>query len=307
MSVRFSIIVCAYNASGRITEPLEHICRLDYPSEYFELIVVDNNSTDNTSEAVREVLKVPGISFEHRIIKEMTQGLIHARIAGVQAAKHDYLVFVDDDNLLEPEYLSHASMILQENQKIGALGGQVSLKTDLKELPAWFYSYANAYAVGAQAQFSGDVSTRGYLWGAGIILKKSLLKLPIDHAVPFALSGRSGSKLTSGDDSEICKWVLISGHTLYYSSDLKLVHVIPSTRIKKPYIDTLLKALDDSGAVLNVYDRWLWRQKCRQNAKKNLFRWIMSELRFAWSKNEQTELVVTTIKRLQAVFSELKS
>lgn len=307
MSVRFSVIMCAYNASGRISDPLEHICRLDYPAEDFELIVVDNNSTDNTSEIAQNVIEKTGTGVEYRIIKETKQGLIHARMAGIQAAKHDYLVFVDDDNLLDPEYLSHANQILQGNSKIGALGGQISLKSDLEELPAWFYSYANAYAVGTQAQHSGDVSARGYLWGAGIILKKSLLKAPIDRVVPFALSGRAGSKLTSGDDSEICKWVLISGHTLYYSSDLKLIHVIPSTRINKPYIDKLLEALDDSGAVLNVYDRWLWRQKARQNATRNPIRWIMSELRFVLNKNDQTDTVLTTIKRLQAVYAELNS
>jgi len=302
MSVKFSVIICAYNASNRIIGPLEHICKLNYPTELFELIVVDNNSTDNTSEIVTDTLKKANVGFDFRLIKEKTQGLISARLAGIRSAKNDYLVFVDDDNLLNPDYLSNASLVLIERSNIGALGGQIDLKTDLESLPAWFYSYANAYAVGTQAQNSGDVSRRGYLWGAGIIIKKSLLIVPIESGISFALSGRKGTKLTSGDDSEMCKWVLISGHTLYYSSDLKLTHVIPSSRIKKTYIDNLLEALTDSGSVLNTYDLWLWRRETRKSALNNPMRWISSEIRFILKSNNISRNVVKVINQLNRAY-----
>lgn len=302
MNIKFSVIICAYNASNRIVEPLEHICKLNYPTELFELIVVDNNSTDNTSEIVIDTLKKANVRFDFRLITEKTQGLISARLAGIRSAKNDYLVFVDDDNLLNPDYLSKAALLLVERTDIGALGGQIDLKTDLESLPAWFYSYANAYAVGTQAQYSGDVSRRGYLWGAGIIIKKSLLIVPIESGISFALSGRKGTKLTSGDDSEMCKWVLISGHTLYYSSDLKLTHVIPSNRITKTYVDNLLEALTDSGSVLNTYDLWLWRRKSRKFALKNPMRWISSEIRFILKSNNISRNVVKIINQLNIAY-----
>lgn len=302
MNIKFSVIICAYNASNRIIGPLEHICKLNYPTELFELIVVDNNSTDNTSEIVIDTLKKANVRFDFRLITEKTQGLISARLAGIRSAKNDYLVFVDDDNLLNPDYLSKAALLLIERTNIGALGGQIDLKTDLEALPAWFYSYANAYAVGTQAQYSGDVSRRGYLWGAGIIIKKSLLIVPIESGISFALSGRKGTKLTSGDDSEMCKWVLISGHTLYYSSDLKLTHVIPSSRITKAYVDNLLKALTDSGSVLNTYDLWLWRRESRKFALKNPMRWISSEIRFILKSNNISRNVVKVINQLNKAY-----
>jgi len=307
MSTKFSIIVCAYNAANRIKEPLEHICRLDYPSDSLELIIIDNNSTDKTSQVVSEVLNASQIEFDYRIIKEKKQGLIHARIAGIMNANYDYLVFCDDDNLLKESYLKNAAQILTKNSDIGAIGGQVNLKTDLNLLPPWFYSYSNAYAVGSQSLHSGDVSRRGYLWGAGIVIKKSLLKVPIKKGISFALSGRDGNKLTSGDDSEMCKWILISGHKLFYSSNLELTHVIPSERINETYIDSLLKALTDSGTVLNVYDRWLWRRKCRKQVLKKPILWLSSEFRFLKSSNSTKRRVVDVINQLVDAYNESKS
>lgn len=304
MNIKFSVIVCAFNASNRIQEPLEHICKLDYPLDSFELIIIDNNSTDNTSDIAIEILKSADARFEYRLIQEPEQGLIHARITGIRNAKHDFVVFVDDDNLLDPDYLSKASDIIKSDKKIGALGGQIDISTDLNSLPAWFYSYANAYAVGTQAQHSGDVSRRGYLWGAGIILKKSLLKVPINNGISFALSGRSGSRLTSGDDSEMCKWILISGHTLHYSSDLKLTHVIPSSRINKSYFDKLLDALHESGKILNIYDQWIWRRDCRKKVLKYPLRWLSSELRLLMNTNDTTKYVLGRIDKLERAYKK---
>src|SRR6266702_4592754 len=96
--VKFSIIICAFNARGRIRETLEHHCLLDYPTECMEIILVDNSSTDGASDFVNSLWKSLKSSVSLRIVSESNLGLNFARKRGIQEAKFDYIVFCDDDN-----------------------------------------------------------------------------------------------------------------------------------------------------------------------------------------------------------------
>ena len=81
MSLGFSIIVCCYDSEQRITETLISLSNLIVPDQYsVELIIVDNNSSDNTLEKASSVWEGLGSKFPIKIVSEPKQGLINARV-----------------------------------------------------------------------------------------------------------------------------------------------------------------------------------------------------------------------------------
>jgi glycosyltransferase involved in cell wall biosynthesis len=87
-NTKISIIVPVYNEEKIIGECIEALQNLDYPKSNYEIIVVDDGSTDKTSQEIKKAGQTP-------IISGINNGRIKARIIGAMAAKHDILLFVD--------------------------------------------------------------------------------------------------------------------------------------------------------------------------------------------------------------------
>ena len=171
-----SVIICCYNSSERLPETLKHLAMQVVPHDIsWEIIVVNNVSTDNTSEiAETEWRKYDHPFVKFRIIDEKKPGLSFARKKGAEEASYTYLIFCDDDNWLDPSYINNAFTILGNDSEIGALGGKSTATTDDNGFPEWFKSKQNGFAVGAQSLIQGDVSQTCSLWGAGLVTKKEL-------------------------------------------------------------------------------------------------------------------------------------
>lgn len=107
-----SIIVPAYNAQKTIQKCVNSLLNLDFPKEHFEIIIVDNNSTDKTAELVKNY---SGVIY----INESTQGRSYARNTGAKNAKGNLLAFIDSDVVLDKNWLKH----LVENFQRESIGG----------------------------------------------------------------------------------------------------------------------------------------------------------------------------------------
>src|SRR5687768_12830335 len=103
----FSIIICCYNSASRIDETLRYVSDLTIPDgKNCEVIVINNNSGDNTAElavAKKKIFDQRKIAF--RVIEEPRPGLSVARKTGASASFYDTIIFCDDDNHLNPDYL----------------------------------------------------------------------------------------------------------------------------------------------------------------------------------------------------------
>jgi glycosyltransferase involved in cell wall biosynthesis len=250
-----SVIICCYNSSILLNETLSHLAVQVVPfeiSENWEIILVDNCSTDNTKDAAIILWNKLNSNIPLIIVEEFTPGQAFARKKGVKMAKYEYLIFCDDDNWLMPNYLKVAYEILSSNPDIGALGGQGIGVADI-EFPYWWDDYKDGYAVGKQLDKSGFVKHRGYVWGAGIVLRKSLINKLFSENIPSLLSGRNGEKLNSGDDSEICYRILINKQSIYYDERLIFKHYMDSNRLTWEYKNRLFEGHIASHAVLSKY------------------------------------------------------
>lgn len=109
-----SVIVPAYNEEDFIGDFLKSIVSQDFPKEYFEIIVVNNNCVDETANIAKK--------FGVKVVKETKQGLTYARIKGINEAKGKIIVFVDADCIANKECLWNIIKAYQDNDKVVGVG-----------------------------------------------------------------------------------------------------------------------------------------------------------------------------------------
>ena len=98
-----SVILCTYNRDKYIYNVLRSVAENDYPREQYEIVLVNNNSTDNTeAECRRFQADFPDIRFLYCV--ETNQGLSHARNRGIRESHGDLLAYVDDDATVNKEF-----------------------------------------------------------------------------------------------------------------------------------------------------------------------------------------------------------
>ena len=115
-----SVIICCYNSSARLTETIKHISLQKGVNFPFEIILVDNNSTDDTAKAAEQLFLKFKINY--KLVSESKPGLTYARKCGVLHAKHEILIFCDDDNWLDENYLINVKKGFAKYPDAGNLG-----------------------------------------------------------------------------------------------------------------------------------------------------------------------------------------
>lgn len=251
-----SVIICCYNSAARLPQTLKHLAEQKVPTNFaWEIIIVNNASTDNTTSLAKEIWNAENVSgVDLKVIDEPNPGLAHARNSGVKECTYECIIFCDDDNWLHENYVYLAKKMTDASTSFGAGGGLNIPATDAQEYPDWFATYKDKYALGTPTEKSGEVSLKGFVLGAGMVTKKSLFLLMNDQKYPSILTGRNGQQLTSGEDFEYCKRLLLRGYKLYYEEEMKLTHFIPKERLTIDYREKLMTGIMQAGKVLYEYD-----------------------------------------------------
>lgn len=290
-----SIIVCCYNSAFRLPETLRHLAMQEVASDIpWEVIVVNNASTDDTSVVATKEWGKHLCNTAFKVIDQPIQGLSAARKMGVEQAIYKYIIFCDDDNWLAPNYVQLAFEIMNDDPEIGVLGGQTEVVSTIQP-PDWFEDVKGNYAVGKQSNASGDITSRGYLWGAGFVLRRNLLMKCYEVGLFSLLSGRKVNELSSGDDTEICQWFIMSGYKLYYDEKLKLKHFIPEVRLKQDYFKKMLKGHETAQKVINIYFLASKKENNNHTILKKLyfvFRWILAAILFQNSRKDYFGIMI---------------
>ena len=112
-----SVIIPTYNRKDLLRETIDSLVQQSYPSDRFEVIVVDDGSTDGTSAIAEQVFP-----FILRYFRQSNQGDAAARNLGARQSQADFLVFLDDDILLEPDYLTHLIQTYDLGQNMIVIG-----------------------------------------------------------------------------------------------------------------------------------------------------------------------------------------
>ncbi|UCH14154.1 MAG: glycosyltransferase family 2 protein [Bacteroidales bacterium] len=260
MKKGISVVICSYNSEKRIKKVLG--CLLEQQNHdkiEWEVIMVDNASTDNSVALAKKLWNHPRVPLH--IISETKQGQSFATLTGIKNAVYDIIIMVDDDNYVSPNYISRAYEIMEKHPEVGIAGGKGTGVFE-EDPPAWFKDYEQALAIGPQADSEGYVDDRrGYIYGAGSIIRKPVYDYLIDNNFKLMLKGRIGKSLVAGEDSERSHAFRILGYKLWYDPSLEFGHQMPPARIDWKYIRKLYKSFGRASAYHGLYEEVLKNPK----------------------------------------------
>lgn len=238
-----TIIICTYNRDKYIYQTLERIAQNRYDSRDYEIVLVNNCSTDKTeSECLRFEKRYPEVPF--RYFKEKNQGLSYARNRGIKESRGSMLVFLDDDAFVGENYLLTLNRYLEDNPSIMCFGGRIiPLFENGKEpkwLGKWSYSWLSALDKGERVcLFEGSQ----YPIGANMGISKEV----IDRCGFFDVTlGRSGGNMMGGEEKDLFFRIKSLGIDIYYLPEISVKHCIPESRQTKEYVIRLAQGVGKS-------------------------------------------------------------
>jgi glycosyltransferase involved in cell wall biosynthesis len=207
-----SIIICTRNRSQRLKGTLASIQQLIYsPGWRWEAVIVDNNSTDETKSVIEAFAATPGLDVQY--VFEGTNGLSHARNAGLQKARGEIVAFTDDDVVLDREWLAHIAQECSEHASVSMFFGQTHLLHE--GVPRIAVREGDSPAT---YRFPCSPSEPGS--GNNMILRKGLL--PSIGAFDTTLG--AGTPLGAGEDTDFTYRVLRSGGIVRYCPSILAFH-----------------------------------------------------------------------------------
>ena len=230
-------IICTYNRAKYIGPLLESIAANDLAKEEYEILLVDNNCTDNTRE-VCETFAETHKDVTFRYVVESEQGLSAARNKGIHEAKGDVIVYIDDDALVDSWYLRTVAEYMSAHKEIDAIGGPIIPLYEETEEPKWMTRYTKELLCGylyfgeAERPFPGDRYPGGgnAAYRANVFEKVGLF----DTAL-----GRKGNSLMGAEEKDIFDKMKAQGMRFMYLPKMILHHIIPQKKLEKDYFDRL--------------------------------------------------------------------
>lgn len=232
-----SVLIPTFNpAMEPLTRVLAALRAQTLPLTEWELIVVDNAS--------RELLE-PRLDLSWhpagRVIREDRSGLTLARLAGFAEARGAIAILVDDDNVLEPDYLAQVRTIAAEHPKLGAWSGSVILEfaPDAVPPPAAWRSHLTERHVLHDAISTDRHDHDSTPWGAGLCVRREVFTAYARELAHNPLRRQldlQGQTLLYGGDTDIAYVGCAHGYTKGVFARLTLQHLIPAQRCKPAYL-----------------------------------------------------------------------
>lgn len=277
-----SVVVCCYNSEEVLVSTLKSLANQKIDKGLCcELILVNNNSTDSTENLALTLWDDYKSPFPLKLVNESTPGLSFARETGIKNANFDIIIFCDDDNHLQVDYISRAYSIMESDPSIGILAGQ-GTAVSTKQIPNWFYTNYSMYACGVLDLNSGNITAkRNWVWGAGMVLRKTNYNKIIESGFYHLTTDRKGNNLDSGGDVEICLWHKIVGFKLWYDEDLMFNHFMPEKRLNKELAQRQFKAQKLSSDRLKPYLHYIKFLSAKRSSK-TLIKAIIALLLWRW-------------------------
>ena len=221
-----SVIICTYNRDKFIGEALNCLAKQTLPAGNFEIIVVDNRSTDNTASIAKKFI-ADHPELQARYVMEPNKGLSFARNRGIQEARASIVTYIDDDAEVTPHFLESIVSFLQANSSVVGVGGKVIPKYSESGEPKWISKYLNGF-VGRMdfgdrpKQFDSKMK---YPTGCNMTYTKEILQK----------AGGFNNELTfRSDDKYIFHQVTRFSDKIYYVPSAMLYHNIDNDRLSFP-------------------------------------------------------------------------
>jgi len=229
--MNLSVILCTFNRSVALRKALESIVgQTIHNSVEWEVLVVDNNSKDETREVIEDFCyRYPG---RFRYLFEPEQGKSQALNSGIREARGDIIAFTDDDVIAESTWLQNLTSSLSNADWVGA-GGR-TLPQKAFSAPDWL-ACDDSHALGPLAMFDKGCEPRELdepPYGNNMAYRKEVFEKYGDFR--NELGPRPGNQIR-GEDTEFGQRLLTAGERLVYEPSAVVYHDVPEKRVTKAY------------------------------------------------------------------------
>jgi len=228
-----TVILCTFNRCESLSRALASVAAQVMPNPVeWEVLVVDNNSRDDTRKVVD--------AFRHqypsrfRYLFESRQGKSHALNAGVQNARGSVLAFIDDDVIAEPMWLQSLTAALRNGEWAG-VGGRILPEQGFAP-PHWI-PLQDRYALAPLAVFNPDLEAGPMTeapFGANMAFRKRVFEMYGGFRTDLGPQP-GGINPQKNEDNEFGHRLLMAGERLRYEPSAVVYHVVPATRVRKKY------------------------------------------------------------------------
>jgi glycosyltransferase involved in cell wall biosynthesis len=224
-----SVVICTHNRAGVLPLAIESVVDQRRPPPY-ELIVIDNHSTDGTRHAVRRYRGAGTIRYTF----EPTLGLANARNTGWRMARGAYVAYLDDDAIAGEGWLNAIVAAFDYLPYAGVVGGRVDPIWE-EPRPAWVSDrMARALSVldWSPTPLVIEDPTRRWLVGANMAIPRLLLA-KVGGFSPAL--GRRGASLVSNEEMHLERRLVRAGHPCLYYPAMRVRHLVPASRVRKQW------------------------------------------------------------------------
>ena len=286
-----SVILCCYNSAKRLPETLKYLAAQKVNSTLaWEIVLVNNNSTDGTVEAAQSVWATLGAPVALKLVDEANPGLSLAREKGMSVSKYDIFLFCDDDNWLQHDYVETVFNTFKDNPQLGALGGWSAAVFEADK-PEWFDVFSANFAVGKPVPNTGLLTkSNQYIYGAGLALRGDTIKRLKQKGFKNILTDRKGKQLSSGGDVELIYGLKLIDVPVMFHESLFFYHYMPKARMQWDYLVKLRTSMYWSNFVLGMYSDTF---KNNPVTLKSILRKVQQSIIYIHTQNKELKQLET--------------
>ncbi len=278
-----SVIVCTYNRDKHLGRALESLIKQDFDRNLYEIIVVDNNSADNTSKIIKN-FKQKYPDFNIITALETHQGLSYARNKGIELSRGNYISFIDDDAIARQDYISKISFYTRKYPEIFAFGGKVLPRYENGKEPAWMSHYIERIISIVDRGEKVKIFKKSYPVGCNMIFKREIFE---------KLGGFNTRLRLRSDDKYIFEKIKKAGYEILYLPEVVVEHFIDDFRTKKEYVVRISRL---NGRAENIRINTLEKGKTLEKIKRmadyvfkvfaSLILWMIFAMKGQWAKGK---------------------
>ncbi len=246
---KISIVICTYNRELYLPKCFEHLEKQNCSSKDFEIVIINNNSTDSTEKISQEFIKRnPDLNIIYAF--EGKPGLSHARNKGIELANGNIIAFIDDDGFAVPEYVSIVKEFVEkmEYKDYIAFGGKVLPCYNPGKEPMWLSKYIDGLVSKVDLGDKVIPFLKKYPAGCNMVFRKEFFEI---------YGGFNADLHTRGDDKFVFEKLKRAKLKTLYIPQLEVSHFIDDYRLEKDFIVKLSKVIGQSEKI-RLADSNIW-------------------------------------------------
>ena len=224
-----SVIVCTHNQAVLLEQCLQSLVAQTLSPDQYEVVVVDNNSTDHTQTIVgRFICRYPHI----KVVAEQRIGVSHARNTGVACSQADYVAFIDDDAQALPDWVKKIVAAFRQTQPTPAVVGGQTFPHYVQSPPGWFLDGYETITRGSTKRFLNSRWDCYGICGMNMAFNKRLILRFGGFPTDF---GHVGKKVRLGEETSLVLRLYENDLPIWYDPTIRVKHLVPISKMTMRY------------------------------------------------------------------------